>query len=64
MSPSTHALFDLNAEEISLLAEMLESEQSRLLAGIRHSFHREYRDELRRRLDIVQSLIQRIEKTT
>lgn len=51
-----------NEEEVTLLAEILEVEQARLLVGTRHAFHREYRDDLRRRLDIVEGLLKRIGK--
>ena len=49
-------------EELTFLAEILYAEQARLLVGIRHTFHREYGDELRRRLDIVERLISRTVK--
>jgi hypothetical protein len=49
-------------EELTLLSELLDTEQARLLVGIRHTFHREYRDELRRRLDLVEDLIKRVRK--
>ncbi len=49
-------------EEVILLTEMLESEQARLLVGIRHTFHREYRDELHRRLDLVERVMKRAGK--
>jgi hypothetical protein len=42
------------------MAELLDAEQARLLVGTRHTFHREYRDELRRRLEIVESLLKRM----
>lgn len=49
-------------EELTYLSETLYAEQARLLVGIRHSFHREYRDELRRRLELVERLISRTVK--
>ena len=48
-----------NETEISLLSELLEAEQARLLIGIRHTFRREYRDELHRRLNLIESLMNR-----
>jgi hypothetical protein len=51
--------FAPNSEEIALIAELLDSEQARLLVEIRHTDHRAYRDELRRRLDLVERLRQR-----
>lgn len=59
MNPTTEPL-NFSAEESTLLAELLAAEQARLLIGIRHTFHREYRDELHRRLDIVERLIKRM----
>jgi hypothetical protein len=60
MNPTTGEPLSFSSEELSLLAELLETEQAKLLVGIRHSFHRDYRDELHRRLDLVESLIKRI----
>ncbi len=61
MTPTTPESFNLTKEELALLGELLESEQARLLVGIRHTFHREYRDELHRRLDLVERLMKRRE---
>lgn len=55
---------DFSGEELTLLAEVLDAEQARLLVGIRHTFHREYRDELHRRLDLVTRLIKRLGKAS
>jgi hypothetical protein len=48
---------EVDGEELSLLAELLEAEQSRLLIEIRHTVHRAYRDELRHRLDTLERLL-------
>jgi hypothetical protein len=48
--------------ELTLLSELLAAEQFRLLVAIRHTFHREYREELRRRLDLVERMMYRAEK--
>ena len=61
MTPTAHEPLKLTEEELALLGELLESEQAKLLIGIRHAFHREYRDELRRRLDLAESLMKRME---
>jgi hypothetical protein len=61
MTPTTHEPFNLTEEELTLLGELLEAEQARLLIGIRHTFHREYRDELHRKLDLVERLMKRRE---
>jgi hypothetical protein len=39
---------------------LLEAERTRLLVGIRHTFHRNFRDDLHRRLDLVELLIDRM----
>jgi hypothetical protein len=59
MDPITQAPLSLNEEEGVLLAELLESAQARLLVEIRHTSHRTYKDELRRRLDLIQKLLER-----
>lgn len=65
MNPMTHdSLSFNNEEELPLLTELLDAERARLLVGIRHTFHREYRDELHRRLDLVEGLLKRVGKTT
>ena len=61
MNPTTREPVSFsNEEELTFLAELLNAEQSRLLVGIRHADHREYRDELRRRLDLAERLMKRI----
>jgi hypothetical protein len=49
-----------SGEEAEILTELLESERATLLVGIRHTDHRAYRDELRRRLALVEQLSRRI----
>ena len=49
--------FHLAGEDLTVLAELLEAEQARLLVEIRHTDHRSYREELRHRLAIVERLI-------
>jgi hypothetical protein len=39
------------------LRQILEAEQARMLVEIRHTDHRSFRDELRRRLALVERLI-------
>lgn len=63
MNPTTHEPITFStSEELTLLTELLDTEQARLLVGIRHTFHREFRDELHRRLNLVESLMKRMEK--
>lgn len=49
--------FNLAGEDLLVLTKLLEAEQSRLLVEIRHTDHRSFREELRRRLSIVERLI-------
>lgn len=49
-------------EEVAILAELLETERATLLVGIRHTEHRAYKDELRRRLAVVEKLRERFPK--
>jgi hypothetical protein len=60
MNPTTSQSLNLGNQEVALLSEVLESEYAKLLVGIRHTFHRSYRDELHRRLDLVEILIERL----
>lgn len=48
---------NLTGEELTVLRQLLESEQARMLVEIRHTDHRSFRDELRRRLAVVEHLI-------
>ena len=50
---------NLSGEEMAILAELLESERAKLLVEIRHTDHRLFRDELRHRLTLVESLVLR-----
>ena len=48
---------NLSGEDLTVFTELLEGEQARLLVEIRHTDHRSFREELRRRLTIVERLI-------
>ena len=50
---------NLNSEEVAIVSELLESERSKLVVEIRHTDHRAFRDELRRRLVAVDRLLER-----
>lgn len=50
----------LGSEQLEILAELLESERTKLLVEIRHTDHRSYRDQLRRRLEIVEHLLDQV----
>ncbi|MCC7175934.1 MAG: hypothetical protein IT159_12125 [Bryobacterales bacterium] len=59
MNETTSDRLNLNDEERSVLAGLLTAERDRLLVEIRHTDHRHYRDQLRRRLDVLEGLIAR-----
>jgi hypothetical protein len=59
MNATTHEPLTLNNEELAILTQLLESEHARLLVEIRHTDHRLFREELRRRLALVESLVER-----
>jgi hypothetical protein len=59
MNATTHEPLNLNGEEFAILTELLESERAKLLVEIRHTHHRAFRDELRRRLTLVEDLVER-----
>jgi hypothetical protein len=50
----------MNEEEFRILTELLESERAKLLVEIRHTDHREFRDRLRERLQVVETLAGRL----
>lgn len=58
---TTHEPLRLSDHEFAILAQLLESERARLLVEIRHTDHRQYRDELRQRFDVVERLARRCE---
>lgn len=60
MNATSHEPLNLSSEELELLAELMESGRVRLLVEIRHTHHRTYREELRRKLDMLESLEKRI----
>jgi len=55
----THEPLKLPGEELAVLAELLETARAKLLVEIRHTDHRAFRDYLRHRLTLVESLIER-----
>ena len=57
MNETTHEPLHLTSEELAILSELLETAHTNLLVEIRHTDHRSYRDELRRRLESVERLI-------
>ena len=61
MNATTHEPLHLSGEEFAVLTELLESERAKLLVEIRHTHHRTYRDELRHKLTLVETIIERCE---
>jgi hypothetical protein len=59
MNDTTHAPLEVSSEELEILAELLESERTKLLIEIRHTDHRSFREQLRERLAIVERLDER-----
>lgn len=63
VNATSHEPLNLNYEERALLAELLEAASTKLLVEIRRTDHRVYRDELRHRLTMVESLQERCKPT-
>jgi hypothetical protein len=57
MNSTNYQPLNLNNDELALLTELLESERTKLLVEIRHADHRAFREELRRRLAVVENLL-------
>jgi hypothetical protein len=53
----------LGSEQLEILAELLESERTKLLVEIRHTDHRSYRDQLRHRLAVVEQLLDQVSRS-
>jgi hypothetical protein len=51
---------ELNKDEMSLIARLLESRQKELLSEVRHTDHRSYREKLMDELEMVDRLLVRI----
>ena len=58
METASPLYFQLAGEELSVLNELLESERLRLMVEIRRTDHRVFRDQLRRRLELVEHLLE------
>lgn len=59
MNPAIHEPIQVSGEELGVLIEVLELERAKLLVEIRHTDHRAFRDRLRRRLTVVEGLMER-----
>lgn len=60
MDAASAERLNLGGDQLAILAELLESERTRLLVEIRHTDHRSYRDQLRSRLNVVEQLLDRV----
>lgn len=60
MNATTHEPLSMTEEEFRILTELLESERAKLLVEIRHTDHREFRELLRERLLVVETLAERL----
>jgi hypothetical protein len=58
MEAITPVSISMESENLALLKELLDSERDRLLVEIRHTDHRNFRDQLRRRLTVVERLME------
>jgi Trp operon repressor len=64
MSPSIETQPTLSDAEWSLVVELLEREQNHLPIEIHHTTTRSFRDQLKKRLEIVESLLTRLNPST
>ena len=60
MNAITCELLRMNDDEFRILMELLESEREKLLVEIRHTDHRDFREQLRHRLQVVETLAGRL----
>lgn len=60
MNAPTHEPLSLSSDELAVLTELLEAGRVELLVEIRHTHHRNYRDYLRKRLTLVERLIETV----
>lgn len=59
MNATTNEQMSVNAEELELLAELLDEARTKLLVEIRRTYARSFREQLRRRLTLVEGLLAR-----
>ncbi len=60
MNAPTHEPLNLTSDELAILTELLEAGRVELLVEIRHTHHRNYRDYLRKRLILLEGLLETI----
>jgi len=54
----------LNEDELAILTELLEAARTELLVEIHHTHHRNFRDYLRKRLNVLEGLLERVGQRT
>jgi len=60
MSSNTREQLELSNEEFVILRELLQSERAKLLVEVQHTDHRAFREELRRRLRLIDGMAERV----
>jgi len=60
MNAPTHEPLSLSSDELAILTELLEAGRTELLVEIRHTHHRNYRDYLRKRLALLEGLLETV----
>jgi len=60
MNAPTHEPLSLSSDELAILTELLEAGRVELLVEIRHTHHRNYRDYLRKRLALLERLLETV----
>jgi hypothetical protein len=60
MNAPNHELLSLSSDELVILTELLEAGRVELLVEIRHTHHRNYRDYLRKRLTVLEGLLEHV----
>ena len=60
MNVPTQELLSFSGDELAILTELLEAGRVELLVEIRHTHHRNYRDYLRKRLTLLERLIETV----
>jgi len=58
MNEPIHEPLSLSSDELAILTELLEAGRVELLVEIRHTHHRNYRDYLRKRLGVIERLLE------
>ncbi len=60
MLTQTTTPFSLDSRESILLAQLLETELAKMAVEIRHTHNRLFRDDLKRRFEMIEALLARI----